>query len=45
MIPTTSADPYAATLAQWFRVSDANLARVAPSLANFETRDLGFLPA
>lgn len=43
MIPTVSADQYAATLAKWFGVNDTNLAFVAPSLANFTTRDLGFL--
>jgi uncharacterized protein (DUF1501 family) len=43
MIPTTSADQYAATLARWFGVSEQNLNHVAPSLANFATRDLGFL--
>ncbi len=43
MIPTTSADQYAATLARWFGVSEQNLNYVAPSLANFATRDLGFL--
>ncbi|MEQ1579033.1 MAG: DUF1501 domain-containing protein [Steroidobacteraceae bacterium] len=43
MIPTTSADQYAATLARWFGVSEQNLNYVAPSLANFANRDLGFL--
>ena len=42
-IPTTSADQYAATLATWFGVADANLAQVAPNLANFSQRNLGFL--
>lgn len=43
IIPTTSADQYAATLASWFGVGDADLNRVAPSLGNFATRNLGFL--
>jgi uncharacterized protein (DUF1501 family) len=43
IIPTTSADQYAATLARWFGVSDANLSQVAPSIDNFAQRDLGFL--
>jgi len=43
MIPTTSADQYAATLALWFGVEDADLDAVAPNLANFAVRDLGFL--
>lgn len=42
-IPTTSADQYAATLARWFGVPDGRLAEVAPHLANFPVRDLGFL--
>ncbi len=43
MIPTTSADQYAATLAQWFGIEDADLGAVAPNLANFGTRNLGFM--
>ncbi len=43
MIPTTSADQYAATLARWFGVDDADLDVVAPHLGNFAVRDLGFL--
>lgn len=42
-IPTTSADQYAATLASWFGVQDADLAKVAPSIGNFATRNLGFM--
>jgi uncharacterized protein (DUF1501 family) len=42
-IPTVSADQYAATLANWFGVADADLARVAPSIDNFAVRNLGFL--
>ena len=42
-IPTTSADQYAATLARWFGVQDADLAKVAPSIGNFAQRDLGFM--
>lgn len=42
-IPTTSADQYAATLARWFGVADADLSKVAPSVNNFAQRDLGFL--
>jgi uncharacterized protein (DUF1501 family) len=42
-IPTTSADQYAATLASWFGVQDADLAKVAPSIGNFAQRNLGFL--
>jgi uncharacterized protein (DUF1501 family) len=42
-IPSISADQYAATLATWFGVADADLAKVAPSLANFPIRNLGFM--
>ncbi len=43
MIPTTSADQYAATLAKWFGIPDMNLDMVAPNIDNFVTRDLGFM--
>ena len=43
MIPTTSADQYAATLARWLGVEDADLTSVAPNLDNFVQRDLGFM--
>lgn len=43
MIPSTSADQYAATLARWFGIEDADLSTVAPHLDNFAVRDLGFL--
>jgi uncharacterized protein (DUF1501 family) len=43
IIPTVSADQYAATLARWFGVPDADLAKVAPSIGNFAQRDLGFM--
>ena len=42
IIPTTSADQYAATLARWFGVADAELDLVAPNIDNFGIRDLGF---
>lgn len=45
MIPSTSADQYAATLAKWFGIPDADLDVVAPNLANFAQRDLGFMIA
>lgn len=40
-IPTTSVDQYAATLASWFGVADADLVRVAPNIGNFNARNLG----
>jgi len=45
MIPSTSADQYAATLARWFGIPDLDLDIVAPNLANFAERDLGFMIA
>jgi uncharacterized protein (DUF1501 family) len=43
-IPTTSIDQYGATLANWFGVqAPADLAAVFPNLANFTTKNLGFI--
>jgi uncharacterized protein (DUF1501 family) len=43
LLPSTSVDQYAATLAKWFGVSDADLATVVPNIANFSTPNLGFM--
>ena len=43
LVPSTSADQYAATLANWFGVSDSNLNSIFTNLANFPVRNLGFL--
>lgn len=43
LLPSIAVDQYAATLAKWFGVSDTDLATVVPNLANFTTRDLGFM--
>jgi uncharacterized protein (DUF1501 family) len=43
MIPSVSADQYAATLARWFGIADAEMTRVAPHIESFATRDLGFM--
>ena len=43
MIPTTSADQFAATLANWFGIPDADLDIVAPHIDNFVQRNLGFM--
>ena len=45
MIPSTSADQYAATLARWFGIPEVDLNVVAPNLGNFVQRDLGFMLA
>lgn len=43
LIPSVSADQYAATLAKWIGVPEEDLGHVAPHLDNFAQRDLGFL--
>ncbi|PJI99545.1 uncharacterized protein (DUF1501 family) [Acidovorax sp. 69] len=51
LLPTTSVDQYAATLAKWFGVADAEMASVLPNITHFGTAagrpdypvDLGFL--
>jgi uncharacterized protein (DUF1501 family) len=43
MIPSVSADQYAATLARWFGIPDTDLVHVAPHINNFAERDLGFM--
>jgi uncharacterized protein (DUF1501 family) len=42
-IPSTALDQYAATMASWFGVSNANLPSIFPNLANFPTNNLGFM--
>lgn len=43
LIPTTSVDQYAATLAQWYGLPAGNMADVFPNLGNFDKRTLAFL--
>ena len=43
LIPTTSVEQYAATIASWFGVTPQNLATVVPLIGNFPTANLGFL--
>jgi uncharacterized protein (DUF1501 family) len=42
-IPTTSVEQYAATLARWYGLPDANLASVFPKITNFTNTNLGFM--
>ena len=43
LLPTTSVDQFAATLASWFGVSDTELPLVMPNIGNFGSRNLGFV--
>ena len=43
LIPTTSVDQYAATLASWFGISDSQMSTVLPYIGNYSTRNLGFV--
>lgn len=43
MIPSTSQDQYAATLAAWFGLSAAQIASVFPNLSKFAVSNLGFV--
>ena len=43
MVPTTSVDQYAATLAQWFGVAPGNIGAMLPYVKNFATNNVGFL--
>jgi uncharacterized protein (DUF1501 family) len=42
-VPSTGSVQYAATLAQWFGVSPAQLATVFPNIGSFTTNNLGFV--
>lgn len=42
-VPTTSVDQYAATIASWLGVADADLETVFPNLANFTQKKLAFV--
>ena len=43
LIPTTSVEQYAATMAKWMGVTDANLPVILPNLVNFSQPNLGFM--
>lgn len=43
IIPTTSVDQYAATLARWFGVGDTDLRTIIPNIDRFSPADLGFM--
>ena len=43
LIPTTSIEQYAATLARWFGVDDTGLQTVFPHLSRFASANLGFM--
>lgn len=43
VLPSTSVEQYAATLARWYGLSPAQSTAVFPNLANFAVHDLGFL--
>lgn len=42
-VPATSVEQYAATLARWFGVPDANLSTAFPKIGNFAVTNLGFM--
>jgi uncharacterized protein (DUF1501 family) len=43
LLPSTSVDQYAATLARWFGVGDTDMRLVLPNIGNFNSADLGFM--
>ncbi len=45
LLPTTSVDQLAATLAKWMGVSDTEMSTVVPNIANHSVKDLGFFTA
>ena len=45
LLPTTSVDQYAATLARWFGVSDTDMRLVLPNIVNFNSPNIGFMSA
>ena len=43
IIPTTGVDPYSATLASWFGLSQTGIADIFPSLGEYPSANLGFM--
>ena len=43
LLPSTSVDEYAATLANWFGVSSTDMPIVIPNIARFAKPDMGFM--
>jgi uncharacterized protein (DUF1501 family) len=43
LLPTTSVDQFAATLARWFGCSTSELPDILPNIGNFPNPDLGFV--
>lgn len=43
LLPSTSVDQYAATMARWFGVGDTDMRLVLPNIGNFANSNLGFL--
>lgn len=43
LIPTTSVDQYAATIAEWMGVNHSDINAMLPNLANFDRQRLGFV--
>jgi len=45
LLPTTSVDQMAATLARWFGVADSEMSSIFPNIGRFGTSNLGFMTA
>lgn len=43
LLPSTSIDQYAATLARWFGVPDGEMGSILPNIGNFDRTPLGFV--
>jgi len=43
LLPSTSIDQYAATLARWFGVPDGEMTAILPNIGNFDRTSLGFV--